>query len=56
MSRFEDLALAVRDAIRYCCYDEERNIVDLRDSNLKKDKGYFYVVLAHYLKEYGFSI
>ncbi len=54
MSRFEDLALAVRDAIRYCCYDEERNIVDLRDSNLKKDKGYFYVVLAHYLKEYGF--
>ena len=54
MSRFEDLALAVRDAIKYCCYDEERNIVDLSNRKLNENEGYFYVVLAHYLKEYGF--
>jgi len=54
MSKFKDLASAVRDTIMYCCYDKEQNRVDLRDSNLKKNQGYFYIVLVHYLKEYGF--
>lgn len=46
MSKYEDLASAVRAAILECCYDRIKNVVDIRSMN--------YSVLAEKLREYNF--